>query len=71
MNPTTQKLPPIARCPRCSGPMYKGYDDDYSCLFCGEYVFANMPREPRVERPPVVQEGPRKRGRPRKHPVAA
>jgi hypothetical protein len=51
--------------------MYKGYDDDYTCLFCGEYVFANLPREPRVERPPVVEQGPRKRGRPRKNPVAA
>jgi hypothetical protein len=69
--PSKKALPPIARCPRCSGPMYKGYDDDYSCLFCGEYVFANLPREPRVERPPVIQEGPRKRGRPRKNPVAA
>jgi hypothetical protein len=66
----TKKLPVIVRCSRCAGPMYKGYDDDYTCLFCGEYVFANMPREPRVQRPPV-QEGPRKRGRPRKNPVAA
>jgi tRNA(Ile2) C34 agmatinyltransferase TiaS len=58
------------RCPRCSGPMYSGYDDDYSCLFCGEYVFATPP--PRViEPPPLVPPGPRKRGRPRKNPVAA
>jgi hypothetical protein len=58
------------RCPRCNGPLYAGYDDDMSCLFCGEYVFANPP--PRiVETPPVVQQGPRKRGRPRKNPVAA
>jgi hypothetical protein len=50
--------------------MYAGYDDDRTCLFCGEYWFANPP-PPVVERPPVVQDGPRKRGRPRKHPVAA
>jgi hypothetical protein len=50
--------------------MYSGYDDDYSCLFCGEYVFATPP--PRViEPPPLVPPGPRKRGRPRKNPVAA
>jgi hypothetical protein len=50
--------------------MYKGYEDDYTCLLCGEYVFVNMPKEP-VQRPVPPQEGPRKRGRPRKHPVAA
>jgi uncharacterized Zn finger protein (UPF0148 family) len=64
------KQPPPKHCPRCKGPMYQGYDDDRTCLFCGEYWFANPP-PPVVERPPVVQEGPRKRGRPRKHPVAA
>jgi hypothetical protein len=51
--------------------MYKGYEDDYTCLLCGEYVFANMPKEPPVARTAPPQEGPRKRGRPRKHPVAA
>ena len=65
-----QKPPRPKHCPRCQGPMYAGYDDDLTCLFCGEYWFANPP-PPVVERPPVVQEGPRKRGRPRKHPVAA
>jgi hypothetical protein len=65
-----QKQPPPSHCPRCKGPMYAGYDDDRTCLFCGEYWFANPP-PPVVERAPVVHEGPRKRGRPRKHPVAA
>jgi hypothetical protein len=64
-----EKAPRMTRCRRCGGPMYRGYDDDYSCLFCGEYVFANAPAQP-LPRPPV-QEGPRKRGRPRKNPVAA
>jgi hypothetical protein len=50
--------------------MYAGYDDDLSCLFCGEYVFANPP-PPIVQAPPAVSQGPRKRGRPRKNPVAA
>ena len=65
-----QKTRAPQRCPRCGGPMYRGYDDDYSCLFCGEYIFANAPRPPAVERPPAP-EGLRKRGRPRKNPVAA
>ena len=64
------KPPVLTRCPRCSGPMYSGYDDDYTCLLCGEYVFTSLPPQPLVERPPV-QEGPRKRGRPRKHPEVA
>jgi hypothetical protein len=50
--------------------MYRGYDDDMSCLFCGEYVFAHPPAQP-LPRPPTEQQGPRKRGRPRKNPVAA
>ena len=66
MAPMAKPMP--KRCPRCSGPLYAGYDDDLSCLFCGEYVFANPPRI--IETPPVPQ-GPRKRGRPRKNPVAA
>ena len=65
------KRPMPRNCPRCSGPLYRGYDDDMSCLFCGEYMFANMPPRPAVQPEPPVQTGPRKRGRPRKNPVAA
>jgi hypothetical protein len=57
------------RCPRCNGLLYRGYDDDYSCLFCGEYIYTSVP-QPLFERP-VIPPGPRKRGRPRKNPVAA
>jgi len=64
----TKPVPP-SRCTRCSGPMYRGYDDDFTCLFCGEYWFANPPQP--LPAPPPVQEGPRKRGRPRKHPIVA
>ena len=66
-----QKAAVPTRCPRCGGPMCRGYEEDYSCLFCGEYVFTKVPRERVVERPPMAQEGRRKRGRPRKNPVAA
>ena len=62
--------PLTRRCPRCSGPMYPGYDDDLTCLFCGEYVFANPPPRTALP-PPEIPPGPRKRGRPRKNPVAA
>ena len=57
-------------CPRCAGALYLTYDDDYTCLICGEYVYRNPP-PPLPEPAPMVQEGPRKRGRPRKRPVAA
>jgi uncharacterized protein (DUF983 family) len=68
MAPLMKPMP--KRCPRCNGPLYAGYDDDLSCLFCGEYVFANPPA-PIVQTAPLVPQGPRKRGRPRKNPVAA
>jgi uncharacterized protein (DUF983 family) len=67
MAPLMKPMP--KRCPRCNGPLYAGYDDDLSCLFCGEYLFANPP--PMVQTAPAVPQGPRKRGRPRKNPVAA
>jgi hypothetical protein len=35
-----------ARCPRCSGPLYRALPDEYCCLYCGEYVFA-------TRRPPL------------------
>jgi hypothetical protein len=28
-----------ARCPRCSGQLYRELADEYCCLACGEYVF--------------------------------
>ena len=63
--------PAPTHCPRCNGPMYQGYEDESSCLLCGEYVFANPLPAPPVDRLPTPPDGPRKRGRPRKHPVAA
>jgi len=32
-------------CPRCGGPMYPAYQDEYSCLRCGEYMFTEIPRK--------------------------
>jgi uncharacterized Zn finger protein (UPF0148 family) len=60
---------PIRRqCPRCSGPLFKTYDDEYNCLCCGEYLFtAQAP--PEYQR--VIAEGPRRRGRPRKQAMSA
>ena len=70
--PTGPRRPMPRRCPRCAGPLYPGYDvDDLSCLFCGEYLFANMPERPPVPASPPTPPGPRKRGRPRKNPAAA
>ncbi len=56
-------------CPRCRGPLWASYEDELDCLFCGESVFLHPAAV--VERPPVVQVGPRRRGRPRKHPLVA
>ena len=66
-----QQKPSVRCCPRCNGFMYLGYEDDYSCLTCGEYIFANAPYPPVVAQPAVPPDGKRKRGRPRKNPVAA
>ena len=57
-------------CPRCTGPMYQDYEEEATCLYCGEHVYANVPPRPELQAAPV-SEGPRKRGRPRKHFVAA
>src|SRR5262249_13781674 len=60
--------PVLGQCPRCRGRLLKGEEhNEYSCLFCGEYLFH---REPQAEPPPLIREGPRRRGRPRKPPVA-
>ena len=65
-------IPAPSKCPRCNGPMYRGYDDDASCLYCGEYVSARVVAHklllPPEDSPPNT---PRKRGRPRKSAVAA
>jgi hypothetical protein len=62
------KVTPPRHCPRCAGPMFRDYYDDFGCLWCGEQWSAGPP----VMQPqPIVHEGPRKRGRPRKHPIAA
>jgi hypothetical protein len=55
--------PTRQQCPRCRGPLFKTGDDEYNCLYCGEYLFTDPPPP---ERPLVIQQGPRKRGRPRK-----
>lgn len=64
-------IPAPTKCPRCNGPMYRGYDDDASCLFCGEYVFTRVLASPLIVEPDGAPAGPRKRGRPRKNSVAA
>ena len=70
--PLLKTIPAPTSCPRCSGPMYRGYDDDASCLYCGEYVFARVLASPLLIDPDgTPPSGPRKRGRPRKNAVAA
>jgi uncharacterized Zn finger protein (UPF0148 family) len=61
-----EAAPVPSHCPRCRGPLFQGYEDEYGCLMCGERIFPqpSVRSEPR----PVVQERPRKRGRPRKQP---
>ncbi len=50
---TRQTMAP-QRCPRCGGPLYRGYEvGEYYCLFCGEDVFVNAPRPLIAERPPI------------------
>ena len=66
LKPQPRPVPP--RCPRCRGPLLRDYDRDYQCLYCGEYVYTTA--HPAVWRP-LVPEGPRKRGRPRKQPLMA
>ena len=62
------KAPTRRQCPRCRGPLFKTGDDEYNCLCCGEYLFTQPPP---AERLVVIQPGPRKRGRPRKHASGA
>ncbi len=44
---TTHAQLVLKACPRCGGPLYSSYQDksggEYSCLFCGEYVFSRQP----------------------------
>jgi uncharacterized Zn finger protein (UPF0148 family) len=64
------ELAPVPHhCPRCHGPLFKGYTDEYDCLLCGETIFPQARLV--VERFADVQDGPRRRGRPRKHPLVA
>jgi uncharacterized Zn finger protein (UPF0148 family) len=52
-----------ARCPRCGGTLYRGYDGDLCCMFCGEYVYV-IPDGVRLAAPsPDPTHGPRKRQR--------
>jgi uncharacterized Zn finger protein (UPF0148 family) len=64
-----EAAPVPQHCPRCRGPLFKGDDDDYGCLLCGERIYP----QPRIiiERLPLDQQGPRKRGRPRKQRLVA
>ncbi|MBX5490165.1 MAG: hypothetical protein IRZ14_03330 [Chloroflexi bacterium] len=61
-------IPAPTTCPRCGGPMYRGYDGDASCLYCGEYVYTRVEARRLLAEP---EGGRRKRGRPRKATVAA
>ena len=54
------------RCARCGGPMYRGLDDEQTCLHCGEVVYAPEPVLSREEREAWSTEMRPKRGRPRK-----
>ena len=57
-----------ARCPRCRGPLYRDFDGDHCCLFCGEYSYLQPVVPLAVVR--VMVERPR-RGRPSKRAAVA
>jgi hypothetical protein len=59
------------QCPRCSGQVYRDYDGDYCCLLCGEYIYFQAPRIRWEDLQPPLEPGKRRRGRPRKNPIAA
>jgi hypothetical protein len=59
------------QCPRCSGLMYQDHDRDYTCMNCGECIYFAAPRLQWKDLEPPLAPGKRRRGRPRKHPVAA
>jgi hypothetical protein len=67
-----QQASPPQQCPRCRGQVCQDYDGDYCCLLCGEYIYFRMPTVRWQDLQPAAAEpGKRKRGRPRKHPIAA
>ena len=59
--PTT----PAARCPRCSGPLYRCLDADYCCLYCGEYVYRGPSRDVSAAWDSMLPERRRQAARPR------
>jgi hypothetical protein len=66
----TQTATPPERCPRCAGPMYRDYTNEYTCLYCGEHVFGAVPPRPAVKDTPRTAEV-RPTPRPRRRRVAA
>lgn len=68
---TVQRVTMPAQCPRCQGPVYQDYDGDYCCLLCGECVYAIAPPVRWEDLAPDGEPARRRRGRPRKQPVAA
>jgi hypothetical protein len=51
--------------------VYQDYDGDYCCLLCGEYIYFRAPRVRWEDLQPPLEPGKRRRGRPRKNPIAA
>jgi hypothetical protein len=51
--------------------MYKGFEPEYGCLLCGEYVFPDAPTGALLARTIPAPEARRRRRRPRKSTVAA
>ncbi len=67
-----QPMAPLPRqCPRCAGPLYRGYDGDCTCLLCGECIYLDVnPARQETMAVPIARVT-RPRGRPRKRPAVA
>ena len=70
MRQAPQTLVP-RHCPRCSGPLYRDYDGDYSCLLCGECTYLDAFGVHGAIKASATEERARKPARRPKTPTAA
>jgi uncharacterized Zn finger protein (UPF0148 family) len=70
MRPAPQIVVP-RYCPRCSGPLYRDYDGDYSCLMCGECTYLDASGAHGAIMASATEEPARKPAQRRKAPSAA